>query len=692
MGVRGTWRARLAAGSTATAVLGGLLVATATPAGAAPGAPYQRPGVTERVSVASDGSEARGGSSEAVSLSADGRYVVFNSTANNLVPGDTNGTQDVFVRDRLSRVTERMSVASDGSQGNGASFIPSESSASLSADGRFVTFHSWATNLVPNDTNGTFDVFVRDRQAGVTERVSVASDGTQGNGMSTGSTISADGRYVAFRSAADKLVPNDTNNQLDIFVHDRQSGITERVSVASGGIQSNGRSERGIVSADGRYVAFQSLADNLVPTDTNVNWDVFVRDRQAGVTERVSVDSDGGESHPPPLSGAGLPAISTDGRYVAFHSLADDLVLGDTNDVLDVFLHDRAAGTTERVSVATDGTQAANSIDPGLGRVLFPAINADGRYVAFMTWADNLVPRDTNFVPPPIGDGADVFVRDRGPAVGIGDPEVRVVANQITVSGWATFSGTTIASAEGSDTGDEVSPEITGASVAYQPEQGALLFRLGLASLPPSATLHTVAVANVSPAGSQRGAQLSTGAPVSEESYRIGFELAGTRYEVRARAEPATNQTGAEEQRFSLMEPRFTLHACAAECVEVARLSGGIGTTGTEVRVSLPLQALGTEEGAELAGIEATAERIGGVIRDTLSLPDALIPISRVELGIGPASMSETDVDFTEGAELAEGRFSGALDASSLAPGAYRVWARACLGKACGADSVEVTR
>src|SRR3990170_4042101 len=242
--------------------------------------------------------------------------------------------------------TTRVSVASDGSQGNSYSAAPS-----ISADGRYVAFTSDASNLVSGDTNnfcyGNFadvsthdppprtimtptppppgytncaDVFVHDRQTGVTQRVSVASDGSQGNKGSGSPSISADGRYVAFASYASNLVSGDTNDWDDIFVHDRQTGSTQRVSVASDGSQGNRDSYCSSISADGRYVAFDSYASNLVSGDTNSSWDIFVHDRQTGSTQRVSVASDSSQGN----DGSDWPSISADGRYVAFGSSASN--------------------------------------------------------------------------------------------------------------------------------------------------------------------------------------------------------------------------------------------------------------------------------------------------------------------------------------------------------------------------------
>src|SRR5947209_1614213 len=258
---------------------------------------------TVRVSVASDGTEGNDVSLGSA-LSADGRFVAFDSAATDLVAGDTNGVSDVFVHDRQTGTTERVSVASDGAQGNGSSgLVTFAFPPALSADGRFVAFVSFATNLVASDTNGATDVFVHDRQTGTTERVSVASDGTEGNAASAGATLSADGRFVAFHSAATNLVAGDTNGTNDVFVHDRQTGTTERVSV-------NGFSAGPALSADGRFVAFHSTATNLVAGDTNGATDVFVHDRQTGTTERVSVASDGTQGN----DASSYPALSADGR------------------------------------------------------------------------------------------------------------------------------------------------------------------------------------------------------------------------------------------------------------------------------------------------------------------------------------------------------------------------------------------
>lgn len=241
---------------------------------------------------------------------------------------------DIYVHDRQTGETTRVSVASDGTQGNARS--GEQNAPSLSADGRYVAFVSRATNLVMDDTNKQPDVFIHDRQMRITSRVSLASDGTQANGASTSPVISADGRWIVFVSQADNLVNNDTNGYPDIFVHDRLVGETTRVSIASDGDQADGESSGPHISADGRWVIFTSAASNLVPDDTNNQPDVFIHDRQTGTTERVSVTHDGQQGN----KRSGSASLSRDGHWIVFTSLADNLVMGDTNELSDIFVRD----------------------------------------------------------------------------------------------------------------------------------------------------------------------------------------------------------------------------------------------------------------------------------------------------------------------------------------------------------------
>lgn len=293
---------------------------------------------TTLVSVATGGAKASGGEP---AISADGRYVAFISSASNLVAGDTGDWQDVFVRDRIAGTTTRASVATGGRQANRDSSGP----VSLSTDGRHIAFGSSASNLVARDTNGTNDVFVRDRVSGTTTRASVAAHGTQGNLSSAQPAISANGRYVAFGSIASNLVASDTNGIADVFVRDRVAGSTTRVSVSTRGAQTahtdldttREDSDEPTISADGRYVAFASGAGNLVARDTNATRDVFLRDRVTGTTTRLSVATAGTQANQTSFH----PSISADGLTITFFSEASNLVANDTNGSSDVFVRAR---------------------------------------------------------------------------------------------------------------------------------------------------------------------------------------------------------------------------------------------------------------------------------------------------------------------------------------------------------------
>ena len=350
---------------------------------------------TQRVSVATSGAQAAFGCpSFDPSISADGRYVAFHSYAPNFVAGDSNGTYDVFVRDRQNNTTECISVARSGAIGNHGGTSPS-----ISADGRYVAFESGSTDLVQNDTNGATDVFVRDRQTGTTVRVSVDSAGAQSNAGGTSPAISADGRFIAFESLSNNLVAGDTNGVTDIFVRDRVLGITECVSVGPGGVQSNGVSDVASISADGLCVSFESAASNLAARATNGLQHVFVYDRASGATECVSLNTIGAQENGASL--APFHALSTNGRYVAFWSSSTDLVAGDNNGFTDIFVRDRATGETKLISVDTAGTQGNANSQSG-------SISDDGRFVGFESNATNLVAGDQNGL-------RDIFLRDRGP-------------------------------------------------------------------------------------------------------------------------------------------------------------------------------------------------------------------------------------------------------------------------------------
>lgn len=353
-------------------------------------------GQTQLLSMSDDG-EVGNAPSFGVVLSRDGSRAAFYSDASNLVPGDTNGAVDVFVRDLVAGTITRASVATDGTEANGSSWVPS-----LSDDGRLVAFYSLSDNL-DGGRDGWANVYLRDLAAGTTTRLSLTPDGGDSDGYASQADISGDGRYVAYTSSGTDLVEEvETDGTFHVFVHDRETGRTELVSRSTGGALADGFSERPELSRDGRYVTYTSRATNLVDGDTNGAFDVFVHDRETGVTERVSVAGDGSQ-------GDGVSqgtAISADGQRVAFRSHASNLVAGDHNDQGDVFVHDRSTGTTRAASLGTGGAL-------GPGPSSSPDITPDGRMVVFDSFS-GLVPGDGN-------PWQDVYLRDLEPQ----QPEAR---------------------------------------------------------------------------------------------------------------------------------------------------------------------------------------------------------------------------------------------------------------------------
>lgn len=430
-------------------------------------------------------------------VSEDGQFVAYQSIADNLVAGDSNGAQDVFVRDMAESTTSRASVSSGQAQANAGSYVPA-----ISGDGRFVAFASDATNLVSGDSNGVRDVFLRDRdsdttqrisafgfpplpvtegngpsenvdlwclgfcvavfesdasnlvsndtngrrdifrwQSGGLERLSVDKDGEDADGDSANPSLSAAGSLVAFDSSATNLLPfgSDTNGFRDVYVRNTAQDENSLVSAAWLGGFANGSSENPAISDDGRYVAFESQASDLVFLDDNTGTAIYVRDRINLFTQKMSVNNAGESANGVSLS----PAISGNGRYVAFWSDADNLVPDDTNNRRDIFVRDRWTNTTSRVSVNAFGEQSNALSDD-------PALSGDGRYVVFTTAADNLVKGDDNDIN--IGPGFfrsafDIVIRVTADVAVHGiDPSVLPVGTttSVTITGDNFFAGTTV--------------------------------------------------------------------------------------------------------------------------------------------------------------------------------------------------------------------------------------------------------
>ncbi len=328
------------------------------------------------------------------SVSSDGRFVAFRSAASDLTSGDNNATSDVYLRDRQNNSTRLISVNTGGSaSGNGYSAEPS-----VSADGRYVAFSSLASDLVSGDTNNASDIFVRDMTLNTTTLVSVKSTGSgPGNGLSAETFISADGRFVAFTSAASDLVAGDTNARADIFLRNLTTNTTTMVSVNSAGTAGgNQRSFDPSVSSDGRFVGFSSSASDIVTGDTNSVSDVFLRDMSTSTTTLVSINSGGtGAGNGGSLSSS----VSSDGQSVVFRSAASNLVAGDGNGKDDVFLRDTQAGTTTLLSVNQQRTGSGN------GASAEPSVSQDGHFAAFSSTSSDLVTGDGNGV-------SDIFLRD----------------------------------------------------------------------------------------------------------------------------------------------------------------------------------------------------------------------------------------------------------------------------------------
>ncbi|MBI3818313.1 MAG: PD40 domain-containing protein [Planctomycetes bacterium] len=367
-----------------------------------------------RYSVSTSGAEGNDGSA-VPSVSGDGRYIAFFSDATNLVADKTNTVRDIYVRDRFLNLTERASLANTGGEGNDDSSFPS-----ISADGRFVVFESHATNLVANDQNHARDIFVRDRLLGTTERVSVATDGTEANGASAFPRISVDGRFVVFQSAASNLVAGDTNQKTDIFVRDRLLSLTTRASVSSLGDEADADCARGSITTDGNLVVFESAAGNLSANDQNQSSDIFVHNFATGQTTRVSVSSGGIEG-----DGSSFEAqISPPGKYVIFSSAATNLVDGGPAAFVSIYLRNLDDGSTKQMNRAWDGSQVNSDC-------FHPGMSYDGRFITFSSFATNLVDDDTN-------GREDVFIYDR---TFDHTSRVSVAADGTQMNGFSSYPG-----------------------------------------------------------------------------------------------------------------------------------------------------------------------------------------------------------------------------------------------------------
>jgi len=347
-----------------------------------------QPSTTSRLNFRSSGEQLSAGITD-VAVNADARYCAFSTADSAVVSGDTNGVADIFVRDTMTGAVSRVSVSSTGAQANGPSHSPS-----MSSGGRYIAFVSGASNLVSGDTNGVDDIFVHDRGTGTTTRVSISSAGLEADGPSSEPFINGNGRFVAFTSLATNLVGDDNNGVSDIFVRNLNSRLTECVSRAyNTGQIGNGHSRSPSMDISGLMVAFSSEATNLYAFDTNGVEDVFLR--VWGETARISRGNSMVQGNGPSYD----PHLSPDGTYVVYASEATNFFTGDTNGVADLFIFDMIVFGTEHIEIAPAGSQPN-------GHSWAPKLSYGGRQIAFVSAASNLVASDQNEV-------ADVFVLDR---------------------------------------------------------------------------------------------------------------------------------------------------------------------------------------------------------------------------------------------------------------------------------------
>lgn len=664
---------------------------------ASPGVAYVRPGETQWVSRPVKGlndvlaSFQSNFNSDNTAISEDGRLIAFDSHAPNLVEDDVNGPlSDVFVQDRKTGKTELASVSSGGIQGVGASpstgvSVASQNSKypSMTPDGRYIAFSSYAPNLVPGDTNGAGDVFVRDRRAGTTERVSIDSSGKESNepplgGFLAHTAISSNGRLVVFASNASNLVPGDTNGAKDVFLHDRKTDKTTRISVSSSGEESSGPSDTEVsISANGRFIQFGSDASNLVPDDTNASWDVFLFDVRKRKTELISKAPDGTRALPlqwsKPAFGQG---ISADGRYVVFSSIASNFVPRDSNgrtfreiDGMDAFVLDRQENRLERVSVSPSGEQAGTQ-----ARSFVQSISPDGRFVLISSAAplasdDSEDPFSSRTVTGSLYEGMDTYLHDRDtgdtelvsrnsegegsssceePATNLGLPSAGGMPHVAEYSPSMTSDGRFVAFAACSrnlPNGGGSGPGLPLPYSIYVRDRGAQVGAAALNAKPDGATRSASTASVEQPAiasfaddsdphlfgasaifrpwrhdvfvrielkdmkALRAGADedIAGGSPIT--TYGLRFTAEGKRYEVRA---------------TTFLGGTFGLFDCTSSvCKKVAGLPGGFGTTGTRVVFSLPLDEIGLEDGGGLEKVHAYAA-LGTFLTDATKILESI--------------------------------------------------------------------
>jgi Tol biopolymer transport system component len=331
---------------------------------------------------------AASGASGGARFSPDGNRVVFQSVAADLVTGDTNGKTDILIKNLLTRNIDRVSVNATGGQANDHS-----SDAVFSPDGGKVLFSSSASDLVPGDTNGRQDVFVKDLATGAVTVVSVSAAGVQGNDLSFGFAFSPDGNSVIFQSAASNLTAGDTGGHLDIFLKSLVTGVVDKISASAAGLGGDGDSFAPQFSPDGNFVVFHSAARNLT-ADSVGTYEIYLKNISTGAVTLISKNAAGD----PANQATGQPVFSPDGTRIAYSSNASNLVAGDLNGMADIFIYDIATQATQLVSLSALGVS-------GNGGSYMPRFSPDGTKIVFHSYSTNWAANDANA-------GADLFVKD----------------------------------------------------------------------------------------------------------------------------------------------------------------------------------------------------------------------------------------------------------------------------------------
>jgi Tol biopolymer transport system component len=698
-----------------------VLVAVPISAAANETEPYERPGRTELVSAGPEG-ECPTWYTQQVGISGDGRYAGFSVRGQGLAPGDDHETTKVYIRDLHTGEVQVGSVNSAGETQRPTRFAYDPI---LSYDGRYLAFASNDENLVEDKTTARYDIFLRDRVAGSTERVSLPNDGGEMNADAEVTGVSDDGRFVLFITPATNLTDEsgeargwqaylrdreqgetllvsrrehgepgyqvfqpvlsgdgstvvyllrdedylgrDPEDHHDfgppfpptyVFVYDVETGEVELASPNARGERPNSFAEWPTVSRDGRYVTFMSDATDLVPRDTNRQWDGFVYDRETGRTDRISVSDLGGELEI--LREHIHPAISPNGRWTAFLS-ADERVGGNHQwTTREVVLHDRWTRTTTLASVRRDnGERSAMYNQP-------PRVADDGT-VVWMA-AGRLHPEDCGLAP--------AYVRRRGPDTGVAWLQAEASGDEIEIEGATLFGSVRLAAAESSPAVEESPHLLRAAEVHYRHERADLLVRLMPERLPVISPVVPAPVWWV-----QRTAGVTT--PLL---YGLELSVDGVRHEVRV--------IGAGRNPGEPLDPHIELHRCEESCEVVSALDGSYGTAGHEVVVSLPLIMLQAGPEASLTGLRAfvgpAAAGIDGHGSE-LELGDATIPNVSAALALGTAHAEPPSGAFIYPASLDQGRLAGRVPIDAFEQG-HVIWARACLGDRCGADAVALAR